>query len=122
MDTKKRILIADDDDIIRMLLVDSLDHDEWVIEEAENGKIAFERLNLGTFDLVIIDYMMPYLTGMDVIAQLPDNIKDNLTIIMLTAKSQQTDKDLAMTAGANHFIQKPFSPAALYELVDSLLK
>lgn len=122
MDAKKRILIADDDDIIRMLLVDSLDYEGWVIEEAENGKIAFDMLNLGSFDLVIIDCMMPYLTGMDVIAQLTDNIKEKLTIIMLTAKSQQTDKDLAMTAGANHFIQKPFSPAALYELVDSSLK
>ena len=122
MDTKKRLLIADDDDIIRMLLVDSLDGNGWIIEEAENGKTAFDRLNQGLYDLVIIDCMMPYLTGMDVIGQLSDDIKDSLIIIMLTAKSQQTDKDLALTAGANHFIQKPFISAALYELVDSLLK
>ena len=87
MDTKKRLLIADDDDIIRMLLVDSLDYEGWVIEEAENGKIALDKLNLGSFDLVIIDCMMPYLTGMDVIGQLSEDIKDSLIIIMLTDKS-----------------------------------
>lgn len=120
MDDRKRILICDDDDIIRMLLVDTLENPEWVVEEAIDGQEALEKLNNQNFDLVVIDYMMPYYTGINVIEKLPLRIKENLSVIMLTAKSQKEDKDLATASGVTHFIQKPFSPSALYQLITSI--
>lgn len=120
MDDRKRILICDDDDIIRMLLVDTLENPEWVVEEAIDGQEALEKLSNQNFDLVVIDYMMPYYTGINVIEKLPLRIKENLSVIMLTAKSQKEDKDLATASGVTHFIQKPFSPSSLYQLITSI--
>ncbi len=120
MDDKKRILISDDDEIIRMLIADSLENNEWIVEEACDGKEALEKLTNHHYHLVIIDFMMPYYTGIDVIERIPAHIKKEITVIMLTAKSQIEDKQLATATGVDHFVQKPFSPTALYQLIATI--
>ena len=121
MNTLKKILVSDDDDIIRMLVVDCLESNEWIIEEAEDGKQALEKLQNAVYDLLVIDYMMPYYSGIDVLQNLPEDRKSSMPIIMLTAKSQKEDIELATSAGVTHFVQKPFSPTSLAELVSSIL-
>ena len=120
MDNRKKILVCDDDEIIRMLLADSLENEEWIVEEAVDGKEALEKLINPLYDLAVIDYMMPYYTGIEVVEKLPLHVKQNLPIIMLTAKSQKEDKQLATAVGVTHFVQKPFSPAYLYELISTI--
>lgn len=118
----KRILLAEDEEVLRMLIVDTLEDDGYTIDEACDGLEALQLIEENDYDLVLVDYMMPGLTGIEVIEKvrvLPN--KQNLKIMMLTAKSQQKDEERAKQAGANYFLAKPFSPIKLAELVGEIL-
>ena len=65
--------------------------------------------------------MMPCLTGLEVIEQLPNAIKEKTTIVMLTAKAQESDRQIALEKGAKYFISKPFSPIELINFVEELM-
>lgn len=112
----KRILLAEDEDVLRMLTVDTLEDEGYAIHEAENGVEAIELLDKQDFDLLILDYMMPKMTGLEVVQHLRKN-NSSIKILMLTAKSQQEDIDLLKNAGANYYMAKPFSPQKLVEAV-----
>lgn len=117
-----RILLAEDEDVLRMLVMDSLEDEGYDIDEAVDGTEAFEKIQTNEYDLVLLDYMMPGMTGVEVIEkvrQLPG--KAELQIMMLTAKSQKSDQDLARKVGANYFLAKPFSPMELISIVGEIL-
>ncbi|CAM3773501.1 response regulator transcription factor [Alkalicoccus chagannorensis] len=115
------ILVADDEEILRMLIVDTLEDLGHDIEEAEDGGEALQKLQEQSFDLVVLDYMMPERTGLEVLQSLPDQIKEDTLIIMLTAKAQDADREAALQAGARYFVAKPFSPGELETLVKDVL-
>lgn len=115
----KKILVADDEDILRILIADTLE-DDFEIEEAEDGREALEKIRKNEYDLIILDYMMPYLTGLEVLEQVR-NDKIDTQVLMLTAKAQDADRENAMRKGANHFMSKPFSPMELLELVEKIV-
>ncbi|PRO66640.1 response regulator transcription factor [Alkalicoccus urumqiensis] len=117
----KTILVADDDDILRMLICDTLEDLGHDIEEAVDGGEAYEKLAAGGYDAAVVDYMMPKKTGLEVIEALSGDIKEKTTIIMLTAKAQEQDRQAALDAGARYFIAKPFSPVELEALVSDIL-
>jgi CheY-like chemotaxis protein len=117
-----KILLAEDEEVLRMLVVDSLEDEGYEIDEAVDGIEAFEKIQEHTYDLVLLDYMMPGMTGLDVIEktrQLPE--KQDVLIMMLTAKSQKSDQDLARKVGADYFLAKPFSPMELITIVAEIL-
>lgn len=118
----KRILLAEDEEVLRMLIVDTLEDEGYVIDEACDGEEALEKITQQDYDLVLLDYMMPGMTGLDVtekVRQMPE--KAGLKILMLTAKSQKSDQDLARQIGVNYFMAKPFSPIELLDLIDEIL-
>ncbi|MFC0525469.1 response regulator [Pontibacillus salicampi] len=118
----KRILLADDEEVLRMLIVDTLEEEGYEIVEAEDGYEALEWLRKDTFDLVILDNMMPGKTGIEVardIQSLPH--RDDFDILMLTAKHQQKDIDESKQAGIQYYMGKPFSPMKLMEVVEEIL-
>ncbi len=115
----KKILVADDEDILRILIADTLE-DDFDIEEAEDGKEALEKIRANDYDLVILDYMMPYLTGLEVLEQVR-NDQNETQVLMLTAKAQDADREQAIQKGANYFMSKPFSPMELLKLVEKIL-
>lgn len=115
-----RILVADDEEILRMLIVDTLEDNDYEIDEAEDGAEALQLINSKDYDLVLLDYMMPEYTGLEVIEQVRRSGND-VKIVMLTAKAQKKDEDIAKETGANYFISKPFSPIALLETVEGIL-
>ena len=117
----KNILVVDDDDILRMLICDTLEDLNYEIDEVENGIEALEKINQQTYDLIILDYMMPQLTGIEVIERIPNHIKANTPILMLTAKAQETDRKAVLEKGARFFIPKPFSPVELVKFVEMVL-
>ncbi|WLR53044.1 response regulator [Bacillus tianshenii] len=117
-----RLLLAEDEEVLRMLVVDTLEDEGYEIDEAEDGEEAYEKIKENTYDLVMIDYMMPGMTGIEVIEKVRSELNNQeLKILMLTAKSQQSDKDRAKEAGANYFLAKPFSPLKLVDLVQEVL-
>jgi len=117
----KRILIADDEEILRMLILDTLEDLEYEIDEAEDGAQALQMITDQSYDLVILDFMMPHLTGVEVLENLTAAQKASINILMLTAKTQESDKEKMISAGANYFMAKPFSPVALLSLIEEII-
>ncbi|ANU18463.1 response regulator [Planococcus maritimus] len=116
----KKILVADDEDILRTLIVDTLE-DDFEMDEAEDGKEALEKIRATDYDLVLLDYMMPYLTGMEVLEAVRGEQNDT-KVMMLTAKAQDADREKAISNGADYFMSKPFSPMELLSLVEEILE
>lgn len=118
----QKVLVVDDEDILRMLIEDTLEDLEDVeIHTAENGAEGLAKLSDDRYDLVILDYMMPEMTGMEVLGELDEEMKSTTPIIMLTAKAQDSDRNRAKEAGAQYFIPKPFSPMELLQIVEGIL-
>ncbi|MBX9975731.1 response regulator transcription factor [Cytobacillus firmus] len=119
----KKILIAEDEEILRMLIADTLEDGDFEVDEAEDGEEALMLLEKKQFDLVILDYMMPVLTGLDVIRKIrcEQALNKEVKILMLSAKSQQNEQEEVLKAGADYFIVKPFSPLLLFEKVGEIL-
>ncbi|WP_309119184.1 response regulator [Paenibacillus sp.] len=117
-----KIMLADDEPALRFLITETLAEEGYGVKEAEDGREAVRLLQSESFDVVILDYMMPELTGVEVCEWLRRTDGDNRDkpVILLTAKAQQKDKDQAIAAGATEYMIKPFSPLQLLELVDRL--
>jgi two-component system, OmpR family, response regulator CpxR len=118
----QRVLVVDDEEVLRMLITDTLEDIEGVeIHTAENGMEALAMLSDTEYDLVILDYMMPILTGIEVLSQLDEAKKSHTPILMLTAKAQDGDRNRAIASGARYFMPKPFSPMELLQVVEGIL-
>ncbi|MGG1514325.1 response regulator [Paenibacillus oryzisoli] len=119
-----KILLADDEVALRFLLTETLSDEGYVISEAEDGQVAIDLLSTHEFDLVILDYMMPERTGVEVCTWLrqSDNGNRDLPVILLTAKALEKDKEKAKAAGVTTYIVKPFSPLQLLDTVEHLLQ
>lgn len=117
-----RILLAEDEAVLRMLVCDTLEDEGYEVDVACDGEEAIEKMRGNRYDLVILDNMMPRLSGLDVIAQArqwPEG--GDLRILMLSAKDPHTDQERIASAGADDFMSKPFSPLALARKVGDML-
>lgn len=120
----QRILLADDEMALRFLISESLSDEGYDIMEAEDGGEAERLLRQESFDLIILDYMMPEKTGVEVCEWLRgagDNPNRNAPVILLTAKALEKDREVAKAAGVTAYIVKPFSPLQLLQAVTELL-
>lgn len=111
----KRILIVDDQKMIRKLVNMSLSEQGFEIIEAENGEQAVQLINKESPDLVILDIMMPgEVDGLGVchIIKNTDELK-HIVVLFLTAKGQKIDLEEGKEAGADDYLLKPFSPQNL---------
>ncbi|WP_404349975.1 response regulator [Sutcliffiella horikoshii] len=117
------ILLAEDESVLRMLITDTLEDEGHHIVEACSGKEAVDILEAGkSFDLVILDYMMPVYTGLEVLTKIKTmGLKPVPPVLMLTAKSQQSVREEVLALGASGFMSKPFSPMELAERVEAML-
>ena len=116
------ILIVDDDPLIRKLILTTLqDVAGFDLQEAADGVAAIETATALRPDIVFLDYDMPRLNGVETCRRLrSDPVTADATIIMLTAMSDQPAQERAVSAGADLFLTKPFSPLRLLRLVDEL--
>ncbi|WML51460.1 response regulator transcription factor [Neobacillus sp. PS3-12] len=115
-----KILIVDDEREMRQLLRIYLQQENYLIEEAQNGKEAYEQILNNDFDLVILDVMMPIMDGWETIERVRK--VSSVPIILLTAKSAVEDKVLGLTTGADDYLVKPFDDAELLARVKALLR
>ncbi|MBQ2848211.1 MAG: response regulator transcription factor [Clostridia bacterium] len=115
------ILICDDEADIRSALKIYLSGNDYNILEAENGKQALEIIEKEDIHLLLMDIMMPVMDGIRALAKLRDS-GNNIPVILLTAKSQDTDKILGLNAGADDYITKPFNPVEVTARVKSQIR
>jgi CheY-like chemotaxis protein len=115
------ILVCDDEDVLRALIRATLDRTHTVVE-ARDGDEAVARAQDLRPDLVVLDVMMPGRSGIDVLAALRADARTAaIPVLMLTARTQASDRDAAASGGADRYLPKPFSPAVLAKTVDELL-
>ncbi len=116
-----RILVAEDDANLRTGLVDLLASEGYRVETAENGRIALDLFAECRPDLVILDVMMPELSGYDVCREI--RRQDARTpIIMLTAKGEEIDKVVGLELGADDYVTKPFGLHELRARIAAVLR
>lgn len=118
-----RILIVDDEENILELIAYNLQKEGFQTERAVNGWEALEKVAANPPDLMILDWMLPGVDGLEVCRRLRDNPKTRgLPIIMLTARVEEVDKVLGLELGANDYVTKPFSPRELLARIKAHLR
>ncbi len=117
-----RILVCDNEDVLRDLVRASLGGNGYDLVEARDGDEALALARETKPDLVLLDMMMPGRSGLDVLAELrADPELAGTRVVMLTARTQAVDREAATAAGADRFLTKPFSPLQLAALVEDML-
>ena len=117
------ILIADDEPNQLELMSFNLSNAGYSIIKATNGKEAIELIENHSPDLIILDWMMPKMSGIDVCRTLRSRPETKqIPIIILSARSEDSDKSLGLDTGADDYISKPFSPKELISRVKALLR
>lgn len=120
----KKILIVDDQIEVRELVQVTLEIGDYQILSAENGQQALEIARLEHPDIILMDIMMPGsdVDGLEACRRLKeDPATRHITIVMLSAKGQESDLDAGWAAGADDYFTKPFSPIALIEKVEEVM-
>jgi DNA-binding response OmpR family regulator len=118
----KKILVVDDETHVITSLTFVLSKEGYEVFSAENGEDALNKIQQLKPGLVFLDVMMPKKNGYEVCQEVKkDPSLRNIYIIMLTAKGQETDREKGLSAGADEFISKPFSPVGVVEKVKKLL-
>lgn len=114
------ILIAEDEQDIRQLLVDYLQQSGYTTVAVENGTDALNQARTEQPDLVLLDVMMPGLDGLEVCRQLRE--VSHVPIIFITARHDEVDRIVGLRMGADDYIVKPFSPREVVARVEALLR
>ncbi|WP_420388634.1 response regulator transcription factor [Roseivirga sp.] len=116
-----KILVVEDEPSMRLGLKDNLEFESYEVELAIDGEEGLRKATSGNFDLIILDVMMPKLSGFDVCKSMRKS--GVLTpIIFLTAKSEEIDKVLGLELGADDYLTKPFSLRELIARVKAILR
>ncbi len=121
----KQILVVEDNQDLSELVTQMLVSDDYNILTAKDGEEALELISLHRFDLILLDIMMPGMSGMEVLAKIrssKDSQIKNLPVVMVTAKSLIDDVDAALLAGANSYLVKPFRAAALKAKIQNIFE
>lgn len=114
-----KVLVVEDEEGIRATLKIFLKNQGYEVVEAENGKVALERLD-ETIHLAIVDIMMPVMDGITFVSKLRENY--DMPVIFLTAKSEDIDKITGLNLGADDYVTKPFEPMELMARVKAQLR
>nr|WP_154982909.1 response regulator transcription factor [Paenibacillus xylanexedens] len=117
---RRSVLLIEDEESIRELVTDYFTQSAWQVIEAANGEEALELFNSCPPDLVIVDLMIPKVSGWSVCRQIRS--QSTVPIIILTAKSEEENKLLGFELGADDYVTKPFSPRVLVARAETLMK
>jgi two-component system, OmpR family, phosphate regulon response regulator PhoB len=117
----KTILLAEDEDHLRILVRTTLEDSKYRILEACNGLEALQLARDECPDLLVLDWMMPGMTGVDVVRTLLEESGAPVPFILLTARGQEWEKSEGAALGARGYLVKPFSPLELLAKVEEVL-
>lgn len=116
-----RILIVEDDIAIAVALEDDLRLEGYAVDVVPDGQAAVQRARRGAFDLILLDVMLPKKDGLDVCRELRRAGVASM-ILLLTARTAETDKVLGLDVGADDYVTKPYSPKELRARIRALLR
>jgi len=114
------VLLVDDDTDLCALMADFFAQHEFAIEAAHDGPRGLARALDGQFDLVILDVMLPVLDGFELLKQI--RRRSSVPVILLTARTAQTDRIAGLNAGADDYLPKPFGPEELLARMRAVLR
>ena len=121
--SKHTILVVDDEAAIRDMLYIALEAADYNVIQAENAQQAHAATLDRNPDLVLLDWMMPGTTGLELLRRLKrDELTQKIPVIMLTAKAEEESKIYGLDSGADDYISKPFSPRELVSRVKAVLR
>jgi len=121
-DRNIKILVVDDMATMRKIIKGLLDQLGFKnIDEAEDGNVALQKLRSGNYDFVITDWNMPNMTGLELVQEIrkDENLK-HLPVLMVTAEAKKENVLLAIKAGVNNYIVKPFTAEVLKEKIEKI--
>lgn len=116
-----RILIVEDDPAIAVALEDDLRLEGYDVEVVHDGQTASRRAREASFDLIVLDIMLPKKDGFEVCREIRRAGRD-CAILMLTARAQESESVMGLDLGADDFVTKPYSPKALRARIRALLR
>ena len=117
----KRVLIVEDDEAMAVALRDGFDYEGYDVNLVQDGATGLQQAIETSPDIVILDVMLPRMTGLDVCKRLRAS-GNSVPIIMLTARGQEIDKILGLKLGADDYVTKPFSFMELMARVEAVLR
>lgn len=117
---KYSILVVEDEKELSSIIAKYLEKEDYHFEIAENGLRALELFNKEVFHLILLDVMMPGISGFEVLKDIRSN--SNIPIIMLTAKEQEVDRIRGFDFGADDYVTKPFSPRELMKRIKAIFR
>jgi two-component system alkaline phosphatase synthesis response regulator PhoP len=117
----EKILLVEDEAAIRMALSDRLESEGYVVECAFDGEKGYQQALRNSYDILLLDVMLPKKSGFDVCRDLR-GAGINIPILMLTARGQVVDKVVGLRMGADDYLTKPFEPAELMARIEALLR
>jgi len=122
MSDKKKILLADDEEDIKMVVQIFLESRGYEVLTAFDGLSALDMIRTEKPDLVLLDVMMPVVNGFEVCTRMKaDPEMRDIPVVMLSAMAQSESVDKGLSAGAADYIVKPFEPSALEEVIGKIL-
>src|SRR5437016_13195338 len=107
-DSRPKLLIVDDDEELCSMLVEYLGPEGFATETAGTGPTALERLGRSAVDLVVLDVMLPEVSGFEVLRRI--RAGSQVPVIMLTARGEEVDRVVELEMGADDYLAKPLSP------------
>lgn len=116
----RKILLVEDDMLMREFITDYFKKEQWDVYEAENGRVGLEIFQQNAVDLVVLDIMMPEMDGWSVCRRIRE--KSAVPIIIITARSEDDDQLMGFELGADEYVTKPLSPRVLVARATALMK
>ena len=117
---KRKILLVEDDMLMREFISDYFKKEQWEVVEAENGRLALEMFEETEVDLIVLDIMMPEMDGWSVCRRIRE--KSDVPIIIITARAEDDDHLMGFELGADEYVTKPLSPRVLVARATALMK
>ncbi|GAB1268890.1 response regulator transcription factor [Aurantivibrio infirmus] len=121
MEKRLRLLIVEDEESIRNGLMDVFVFHGYEVDASADGKEGLSKALSGKYDMVLLDVMLPYINGFDILQRIREQDKEQ-AVIMLTAKSSDEEVILGLSLGADDYVAKPFSIAQLVLRVEAVLR
>lgn len=119
----QKILVVDDEMAIRDMLTMALEAGGYSVIQAENAQEAYTIIIDQSPDLILLDWMMPGTSGLELLRRLKKNeLTEKLPVVMLTAKTEEDDTIVGLDSGADDYLIKPFSPRELVSRVKAVLR